>query len=154
MSNPAPSYPNRAAALRARLLGQTVQPIREVEIEGEKFYIRTALVIDRQKITDIAGMTVTAGKGGVEVGSVSMAAMTVAALIVLAVDEVGNPLCTPVDLEALMNTPAGGWVQHLGELCLAAANGKRDLGEGSGEAKKAVDSSSSSPTGSSEPSQS
>ena len=147
MSNVPLSYPNRAQALRARILGQQVAPARPVEIDGEKYFIRTALQCDRTKIGEIAGLSIKATKDGaaVDMSSVSMAAMTAAALIVLAVDEVGNPLCSAVDLDALVNTPAGGWAAQLGEACLRSANGVTK-GEDSGEAKKESGSPSSSPT--------
>ncbi len=146
MSNATPlTYPNRAAQLRAKLLGQQVAPATPIEIEGEKYFIRTALQGDRTKIGETAGLVIKADKDGtVDMSKVPMAAMTAAALIVLAVDEVGNPICSATDLESLINTPAGGWAQLLGEACLKKASGAK--GEGSGEGTKASGSPSSSPT--------
>ncbi len=148
MSTPAPQYPNRAAQLRARLLGQNVPPAVPIEIDGEKFFIRTALMADRTKIGEVAGLAVKAkkneetGEVSVDLSNVPMAAMVAAALIVLAVDEVGNPICGATDLDSLINTPAGGWVQTLGEACLKASAGVQKKGEGSGEAAPGSPSSS------------
>lgn len=151
MTNHAPQYPNRAAQLRARLLGQVVAPASKHVIDGETFYIRTALIADRTKIGEVAGLVLKTKDGQVDLNNIPMTAMVCAALIVLAVDEVGNPLCTAADLEALQATPAGGWVEQLGKLCLIAGNGVAK-GEVSGEEKKVEGSSTSSPASSDAPS--
>lgn len=135
-----------AARLRERLLSQPIAEASKIEIDGETFFIRTALMADRTKVGVIAGLAPKLGKDGdVDIGVVRMDAMTAAALIVLAVDEVGTPLCTEVDLEALIATPAGGWVQQLGEACLKKINGAEKK-EPASAATPAVASPSSSPT--------
>jgi hypothetical protein len=156
VTNPAPKYPNRAAELRARLLSQPVEPNRPVVVGGETFFIRTPMMNDRTRIGELAGQQLKAvanqkdGKVEVDLTKVPMAAMYAAAIITLVVDDVGNPCFTQVDFEALQNQPAGGWVNQLGELCFAAANGeKKDVAAAPGvTSEKTPDSAStaSSPT--------
>lgn len=139
-------YPNRAAALRAKLMAQAVPPPKPLEIDGVTFWIRTPVIEDRTKVGEMAGLKATANKdGSVNMGQVPLAAMLAAALIVLAVDEDGQPICTPVDLDVLMKSQAGGWVAQLGEACLKRLNGDDRPGEASGETPAGA-SPSSSPT--------
>lgn len=165
MSNPAPKYPNRAAALRAKLLSQPVEPAEPIVIDGETFYIRSPLMADRTKIGEIAGMTLQAkqaadGSTTVDMNQVPIVAMLAAAVVVLAVDEVGTPICTAADLETLQAQPSGGWVQTLGEACLKKANGEKkedakpsapptvDASPSSSQTDSAAPSASSSPASS------
>ncbi len=145
-----PVYSNPAARLRAKLLAQPVAPSRPIEIDGEKFFIRTPLMADRTKVGEIAGLAVKAkkneatGEVSIDLSQVPMAAMLTAALVVLATDENGNPVCTLADLDALQAAPAGGWVEQLGQACMEALNGEKK--ESRSATPTAGASPSSSPT--------
>lgn len=129
------SYPNRAAALRAKLLGQPVAPNSSFVIDGETFHVRHPVIADRQKMLDLAGVKPKAPQRGkkdeeIELGDIPMDALMAAACVLLAVDEVGNPLFTPADIEAIRQAPVGGWLEQLSQRCLRALNGGTSEGEG------------------------
>jgi hypothetical protein len=138
------TYPNRAAAMRAKLLGQSIPPPQKLVIDGDEYWIRAALMEDQTKIGEVAGLAMKALKDGtVDLGNVPMTAMISAAAIVLAVDEQGNQIFTPVDLPTMVKARAGGWIEKLGTACIKAARGESVLGEASGEAPAGASPSTS-----------
>lgn len=128
------TYPNKAAALRAKLLGQQTPPARKLEIDGETFFVRHPMLSDRQKMLDLAGVkpkAPTKGKKDEETIDVDVPldAMMAAACVLLAVDESGAALFTPVDMETIRAASIGGWLERLARACLEALNGRSE-GEG------------------------
>ena len=126
------TYPNKAAALRAKLLGENVPPAKTITIGDEVFFIRTPLVSDRQKMTDMAGLNVAPQKQRGKMPrpptadelKVDGAALQAAATVLLAVDEVGNPIFTTVDIPTLRDVAQGSTVARLGEACMRVMMGK------------------------------
>lgn len=133
-------YPNRAAALRAKLLGQAVAPSKPVVIGVDTYFIRTPLLDDRQRMLDLAGVKKPKPKKGkrkveeedLEV-DVPLDAMMAAAAVILAVDDVGNPLFTPVDLDAIKKAPLNGWLAELARMCLETLTSGDKDGDVEGE---------------------
>lgn len=149
--------PALAADLRQALLSMPVEPNAPFVFKGKVVaYIRTPLMTDRTRMMDAAGLTkaINAAKSKAARGRQSAVedietppvdAMMAAACITLAVDEVGNPLFTAGDLEAIRTSPASGAIGKLARACLDAINGDDEEGEGSGDSRVAA-SSTSSPT--------
>ena len=122
------TYPNRAKQLRDRLLAQQVPPLKSHVIDGETYHLRSALLSDRDEISRMAlGAKFDPTKP--ETMNVSIDKMMAAALIKLAVDELGNQLFETADFDAIRSTFLGSSLEALGRKAVEALN---PTGEASG----------------------
>lgn len=135
-------YTNRAAALRAKILGQAVPPPKLVEVkdgdEVMQFYVRSPVLKERHQILERAGLdakrmvkeaqAAKKGKKGqaddeVEGLDIPIPNLMAAAVIALAQDEVGQPIFTDADFDVILNSRVGSWIEQLAAACLNSVNG-------------------------------
>lgn len=123
------TYPNKAAQLRQRLLGQQVEPAKPFDLGGgAQAFIRTPLIADRDKVFELAKAKLSRvaqkqAKGeAIDDGDLPVTRISAAACIVLAVDDVGTPLFSAEDMDALLATPIDGSVSQLMAACVTRLN--------------------------------
>lgn len=163
------TYPNKARALRERLMSQRAQPLEPVEIEGEWFHLRSPTLADRDAVFKLARPQRSPKRSG-NIGSqafaqteefdpndplsLPMSRLQAAATLKIACDDVGSPIFESSDFDALTSAPIGSWMELLGRHCVAKITGKKvdapeessaDPGEASG-AHRGSDSSTTSPS--------
>lgn len=117
----APTYPNRARELRARLLSQAAPPLEPVVVDGETYHLRAPTIADRDSVTRMAlgAIDVEAKGKGMDVRIDKMMA---AAAIALVCDEQGTPVFEPSDFDDLRNRPVGSSFEKLAALAMKRLN--------------------------------
>jgi hypothetical protein len=139
-----PVYPNRARAMRERLLALRPDAPQKVTLDGEDYYVRTPLLSDRDRIRAMA-MPSGLKQEDVEAGNIPIDRMVAAACIVLVCDETGAPVFETADFDAIRAAPIGSVLERLGTIALAKLNPKVPPGEVQG-GRAEQGSSTSSPT--------
>lgn len=142
------------ASIRSALFNQPVDPPRKLQLPGPNapcVWIRAATLEDRERAKKISGVKLTVkpkrkfksatAKGleeeEIEVGGIDTAAQNIAAMIVLCVDHVGNPVFKPEEFAMLKKQAAGGWISLIAEHCARALDPITDEAvEDAGEAER------------------
>ena len=121
----APSYPNRSKTIRDRLFALRLPENRPLDLdlgggETQKVWLRTPLIKDRDAVAAmaIASMPKVKGEDGKfqepDLANVPTDRMMAAALVVLVVDEIGNPVFTAEEFDTLRSFAIGSAVEKLG----------------------------------------
>lgn len=143
MSDPV-VYPNRARAMRERLLSLRPSAPEKVEVDGATYFVRAAMLSDRDEVRRMAIPSGTSADD-VAAGNIAIDRMLAAACIKLVVDEVGAPVFEAADFDAIRAAPIGSAMERLGMVALKKLNPEVAPGEAPGGPSEPA-SSTSSPT--------
>lgn len=137
----APAYPNRAAALRQRLLGASSKPPRPfVAKSGATYWLKTPTLAQRGRILDGAGVR---PKDGESPSAETMTRLTAAAAMALVVDEEGKPVFDGTELESILAADMDSEVAEVASAAAGMLGGQPSAGEASGGAGAPASPSSS-----------
>lgn len=135
------AYPNRAAALRQRLLGGSSRPPKPFTARsGATYWLRTPSLAQRGRILDAAGVK---PKDGESPSAATMVLVTAHAALALVVDEEGKPVFDGSELDGILSADMDSEVAEVAAAAAGMLGGNASEGEASGGAAGAASPTSS-----------
>src|SRR5574343_579726 len=115
------TYPNRARAMRERLLSLRAPPPERIELDGDVYFVRSAMLSERDDVRRMA-MPNGTKQEDVEAGNIAIDRMIAAACVKLVVDELGSPVFEASDFDSIRAAPCGSVLERLGMAAMKKLN--------------------------------